>query len=207
MVDKLEIDLEGEILRAQMEESREALAQKMERLEEKVTETVETATASVAEATATVVETVQNATTSVSETVDSVTNAVQGTVDTVRQSVAGTVDSVKDAFDFSRQMERYPWLMVAGAVGIGYWTAVFLEAAPLAAGDTRISPSPKQGNTSQWFGGMGTTFGPEIAKLQRLAITAVLGSFKQTLIDAVPESIQQPLGKIIDEFSEKIDGR
>ena len=49
MADDTQIVLEQELLRMQMEESREALAQKIERLEEKVTETVESATASVAE--------------------------------------------------------------------------------------------------------------------------------------------------------------
>lgn len=121
MVDETVVEIEQEQLRSEMEESRTALVQKIEQLENKVTETVQNATASVADATATVMETVQNATNSVSETVDSVTSAVQGTVDTVRQSVEGTVDSVKETFDLSRQVQRHPWLMLAGAVAVGYF--------------------------------------------------------------------------------------
>jgi len=127
-------------LRSQIEESREALSQKIEMLEEKVTETVQSATASVTEATANVLETVQTATASVSETVDSVTHAFQGTVDTVRQSVEGTVDSVKDAFDFSAQVERHPWLMLGGAVAAGYLGATLLSGSGNSANKMRRSP-------------------------------------------------------------------
>jgi len=127
MAEATELDLEQEILRVQMDDSRDALAQKIELLEEKVTETVQNATATVAEATASVMETVQTATASVTGTVDSVTNAVQGTVDSVRQSVEGTVDSVKDAFDISRQFNQHPWLMMAGAAAVGYFGGVLLQ--------------------------------------------------------------------------------
>jgi len=126
MADQSEVDLEEEMLRMKIEESRDALTQKIEQLEEKVTETVESATASVAEVTANVVETMQSATASVSETVDSVTTAVQGTMDTVRQSVEGTVGSVKDAFDLRLQVERQPWLMFAASVALGYFGSRFL---------------------------------------------------------------------------------
>lgn len=126
MADSTQIDVEPEVLRSQMEQSREALAQKIEMLEEKVTETVETATANVAEATASVLETVQSATASVTDTVDTVTNAVQGTVQSVRQSVEGTVDNVKDAFDLRHQMELHPWWMIGGAVAVGYAAEVLV---------------------------------------------------------------------------------
>jgi len=120
MADELQLDLEQEEIRTRIDESRDALVQKIEKLEEKVTDTVESATASVAEATEAVMETVQNATASVSETVDSVTGAMQGTVNTVRDSVEGAVDAVKDAFDVSRMVQEYPWMMLAGSVGVGY---------------------------------------------------------------------------------------
>ena len=121
MVDEAVVEVEQEQLRTEMDESRSALVQKIEQLENKVTETVQSATATVADATASVMESVQSATNTVSETVDSVTSAVQGTMNTVRQSVEGTVDSVRETFDLKRQVERHPWLMMAGAVTVGYF--------------------------------------------------------------------------------------
>jgi len=120
--------LQQEEIRMRIDESREALVQKIEQLEEKVTDTVESATATVAEATEAVRETVQTATASVSETVDSVAGAVQGTAETVRDSVEGAVDAVKDALDISKMVERYPWVMLAGSVGVGYLAGQVLSS-------------------------------------------------------------------------------
>lgn len=143
MADSTQIDVEPEVLRAQMDQSREALSQKIELLEEKVTETVETATANVAEATANVLETVQSATASVTDTVGSVTNAVQGTVESVRQSVEGTVDTVKEAFDLRHQMELHPWWLMGGAVAVGYAAEMLISsnnaARPVRRGPTNVS--------------------------------------------------------------------
>jgi len=144
MADSTQIDAEPEVLRSEIEQSREALSQKIEMLEDKVTETVETATANVAEATASVLETVQSATASVTGTVDSVTNAVQGTVESVRQSMEGTVDSVRDAFDVPHQMERHPWLLMGGAVALGYAGGMMLSSGDIRAvrGARRINSPP-----------------------------------------------------------------
>ena len=249
MVDDIQIDREQEALRLRMDESREALAQKIERLEEKVAETVESATASVAEATASVMETVQNATASVSETVGSVSNAVQGTVDTVRHSVEETVDSVKEAFDLSRQVQHNPWLMLAGAVAIGYVGGTFLQGGSRTSserskrnqgrastfGSTRdsseppfvapsemrsngfhsngaiadaVAPSEASRSTGiSWITSMGEAFGPEIVKLQGLAVGTILGSVRDMIIEAVPESIQQSVAEVIDDVTEKLGGK
>jgi len=151
---EVDVDVEEEMLRMKIEESREALTSKIEQLEEKVTETVESATASVAEVTANVMETVQSATASVTETVDSVTTAVQGTVDNVRHSVEGTVDSVKEAFDLSLQVKRQPWLMLAASVAAGYFGTRFLiQSAPKRPSKPilkRPSPPEPVPETTNW---------------------------------------------------------
>jgi len=220
-----------------MEESREALAQKIEQLEEKVTETVQTATASVAEATANVLETVQNATASVTDTVGSVTTAVQGTVDTVRHSVEGTVDSVKEAFDLSHQVELHPWLMMTGAVAVGFLGETLLcNSTPAAAarssqanrstsqppfaamsGQRHVewngpsSMAAESRGTSEksdgWIQQIAAKFGPEISNLESLAVGVFLGSIRDLIVEAVPGSIQKPIADIVDGFTEKMGGR
>ena len=137
MVEQAQIDQDEETLRIQMEETRDSLTDRIGRLEEKVSETVESATSSMAEATATVMETVQNATSSVSETVDTVTNAVQGTMDSVRLSVEGTVDSVKGVFDLNHHVQEHPWLMLAGAVAVGYGAYELLRGTSPGTSDKR----------------------------------------------------------------------
>lgn len=134
-----EVAREQDHLLAQMEESRESLAHKIELLEGKVTETVESATATVQEATANVLETVQTATASVSETVGSVTGAVQGTVQDVRSTLYDGVESVKGAFSISNRVEQHPWLMMLGAVAVGYVGGNLLN---------RPASGPRQGGRS-----------------------------------------------------------
>lgn len=238
MAESTQVD-DPAVLRVQMEESREALAQKIEMLEEKVTETVQTATATVAEATETVMETVQSATASVSGTVNSVTQAVQGTVDNVRSSFEGTVDSVKNAFDVTRQVEQHPWMMMAGAVAVGFLGAGLLEgpspcprsqansgesaakggtddaSLPLSAAPPRLSQSnsfqsseSKQQSTNRnWLTGLRESFGPEINKLEGLAVGAAMGALRDLVVDAVPPGIQNELREVVDSFTEKLGGR
>jgi len=104
-----------EVIRQQIDESKNALAEKIELLEEKVSETVQTASASLT-------ETVQAASASVAETVDTVKGAVQDTM----HVVAETVDSAAEAVNISRHVEKHPWPMFLGAIALGccvgtYW--------------------------------------------------------------------------------------
>ena len=192
MVDETQIDVEQEVLRLQMDDTRESLTDKIGRLNEKVTETVESATASVAEATATVMESVHSATSSVSDTVGSVAEAVRGTVDSVRHSVKGTVDSVKGAFDLKSQVEQHPWLMVTGAVAVGYGVQEFFrrpsEGASAARRKDRSSfvPNPTFRTSHDWDGQSLTAL-PE----QRHNGTVANGSVQTTSAMKPP----QPAGK------------
>src|SRR5262245_48335249 len=87
-----------EVIRQQMEGTRTALAEKLGKLEAEVTGKVQQATSSVA-------ETVEN----VSETVDS-----------VKETVEGTVDAVKHTFDLEWHARHHPWLLLGGAVFLGF---------------------------------------------------------------------------------------
>jgi len=63
---------------------------------------------------------VHDATAAVSATIESVKESVGETVDTVQEAVKGTVTSVKHALDLGGHVRRHPWLMLAGAVALGY---------------------------------------------------------------------------------------
>jgi ElaB/YqjD/DUF883 family membrane-anchored ribosome-binding protein len=63
---------------------------------------------------------VRDASAAVSATIESVKETVGETVDTVQDAVKGTVTSVKHALDLGGHVRRHPWLMLAGAVALGY---------------------------------------------------------------------------------------
>lgn len=87
-----------EVIRQQMEGTRSALADKLEKLEAQVSDQVR-------QATTTVAETVEN----VSETVDS-----------VKETVEDTVETVKHTFDLQWHANHHPWLLLGGAVVLGF---------------------------------------------------------------------------------------
>jgi len=99
------MDNSTEVIRQQMEETRNSLQDKLETLEEQVKHTVQEATETV---------------TTVKETVASVRESVKESVDTVKDSVHDTVESVKESLSVERQFREHPWLMFAGAAAVGF---------------------------------------------------------------------------------------
>lgn len=87
-----------ESIKQQMGETRHALAEKLGMLEHQVADTVQGAV----------------------NTVENVKRSVENTVQTVKESVRDTVETVQDTLDVRRQVDRHPWMMMAGAVAVGY---------------------------------------------------------------------------------------
>lgn len=83
-----------EVIQNDLEGTRSALADKLSQLGDKISGTVET----------------------VGETVEAVTE----TVENVTETAGETVEAVKETFDFQGHVERHPWLVVGGAVLLGY---------------------------------------------------------------------------------------
>jgi len=127
---------EPEVIRDHMQDTRTALADKLEALEQQVVSTVQSITTPVTET----VETVKKA---VEDTVDAVRETVQSTVSTVTDAAQQTVDSVKETFNLPRQVERHPWLMMAGAAVVGYIGGrLLLPANTGSSGRPTTSGSP-----------------------------------------------------------------
>src|SRR5262249_12539708 len=99
---ELTMDHETEHIHQQMMETPTALTEKLESLENQVFGSV------------------HEATRAVSQTVASVKEAVQETVGSLKESVQETVHSVKESVNIKRQVDRHPWVMMAGSVALGY---------------------------------------------------------------------------------------
>ena len=158
------MDNETEVIRERMEDARTDLSDKLEKLEKQVMDTVQGATSAVADsvqnATSTVTDTIQsvrdvvdNVKDSVQGTVDSVKDSVQGTVDSVKETMHDTVEGVKQTFDLHRQMDQHPYLMVGGAVVVGFVAGRMLNVAPAARAMGRAAES----------------FGPTVSRFARSA--------------------------------------
>ncbi|HZZ72764.1 MAG TPA: hypothetical protein VFE24_10960 [Pirellulales bacterium] len=110
-------DTDNETIKRQMAHTRASLAEKLETLETRVTDTVQHANDAIG-------GTVEKATSCVNSAVDTVKAAVSAT----EQTVHTTVETVRENLSLAHQVDRHPWLMVGGAVGLGYCLDRFFEA-------------------------------------------------------------------------------
>ncbi len=94
-----------------------------------------------------IVETVQGATSAMTETVENVKEAVHDTVSEVKSTVNETVDTVKSTFDIPHHFRRHPWLMLGGAVAVGYLASRILDRV-LESRTPAIPPSRAAASTT-----------------------------------------------------------
>jgi ElaB/YqjD/DUF883 family membrane-anchored ribosome-binding protein len=105
-------DTEDEI-REDIGATRASMTEKLEMLEKRVQETV----GGVEE---TVKDIVENVMGTVDDTVDKVKGSVDDTIDKIKGSVDDTIEGAKRTYDLTAQMAQHPWMMLGGAMLIGY---------------------------------------------------------------------------------------
>jgi len=191
---------ETELIRDQMAETRTALSEKLGALEDAVLGTVE------------------GTTRSVTETVEAVQEAVQDTVGTVKESVQETVQTVKSAFDLSEQMEKRPWLMMGGAVVVGY-----VGGRLLMSPDHKALPPPSDGSaaprppsrteaataavssaastTADWLEELA---GPLLKQAQGLALGVLAGVAADLIQNSAPEGMRGQLNEMVEKFASSV---
>jgi len=222
---------ETEMIREKMEETRNDLSEKIDKLERQVVDTVQGATDTVAEAVQgardvvdTVKETMEGAAESVKDTVD----AVKGTVEGARESLQGVAESMREAFDLPKQMERHPWLMIGGAVAVGFvagklldygpeamqavastarTTGQFAESAASAAGAAASAAGAAATAAGSWWTALESMFGPEINKVKELAIGALGAAVRDLAVQSAPEPMGRQVREIIDGFTSRLGGK
>jgi len=188
---------EAELIREQMAETRSALSEKLEALQDHV------------------VGTVEGTTRSVTETVSAVQEAVQDTVGTVKESVQETVESVKSAFDLSEQTQKRPWLMVGGAVAVGYVGGRLLmghhhtglppasngNAAPAPPSRSAVAASAVSSaatGAASWLEGLA---GPLMKQVEGLALGVLAGVAADLIQSSAPETMRGQLHEMVENFA------
>jgi len=193
-----------EVIRQQMEDTRNALSEKVEAVEELVASAVK--------------ETAQ----AVTKTVETVTSTVENTVNTV----ADSVESVKEAFNVSACVEKYPWSAMAGSVALGYtlgcllsppngqqttsgWTGAMATPTVGATGTTHSveSLASSGGNTSTSSGSfLPASWMSLIDKVKGLALGATAGMVGEMVMGMVPENLKSEVSNLIDEATQTLGG-
>jgi len=178
---------ETELIRQQMLETRTALSEKLGALQEQVLATVE------------------GTTQKVTETVQTVQEAVQDTVSTVSESVQGTVDTVKKTFDVSEHMQSHPWLMLGGAVAVGYVGGRLLMPnghivmpAVASSGFASATPPPPRPAGPSWLEKLTA---PLMQQAQVMAVGALAGIASDLIAQHAPEALRGQLNEMAAEMA------
>jgi len=217
---------EPDVIRQQIEQTRESLTQKLETLEGQVKDTV----ASVTSAVETTVETVKS--------------KVEDTVQAVTSGVETTVETVKRTFDIPYQVDRHPWAMAGGSLLAGLaagfligrprrsfvrrpaWAEAPARAAELpAAGretDVRVAsaytapeserypPAGFQPEREEHRPGLLrsllTSFEPELEKVKQAAIGTLMAAARDYLERTVPPPLAGNVAEILDSVTRKMGG-
>jgi uncharacterized protein YjbJ (UPF0337 family) len=199
------MDDEAELIRGQMQDTREALTEKLEALEQQV------------------VGTVQSAAGSVAETVGTVTDSVQETVENVKESVEDAVTSVKESLNLRLQVERHPWTMFFGAIAVGYVGTRWLEncvpsagivesvassaSAGHSRGDGADAPSARSNQGPSFLEKLAIDFRSELDGLKGLAVSAAAGLVRDIIADSIPAALAPRVSEWMDDVTHKIGGK
>jgi uncharacterized protein YjbJ (UPF0337 family) len=204
-----------DVIRQQIDETRESLADKLETLEGHVKDAVGTVT-----------DTIETVKSTVENTVESVKSGVESTVETVKSSLNDTVDSVKETFDLPLQVDRHPWGALGCSLLAGMAAGYLLEPKRQRwmdhpqgiPGMARIVPGyqpdrpAEAGSQSIRAESTGSRFASslfgalqgEFDKVKLLALGAVLGIARDALKDALPPSLSQNVTEIVDDFTRRL---
>jgi len=206
---------ELEVIREEMDHTRESLAQKIEALETQVRDTVQSAT-----------DTVASAVDGAKEVVSSVTEGAKDVV----ESVTETVESVKDSLSVSRYVEQYPWASVGVAVAAGFAAAQLLPAWRSTSGDKSealppassgsysstaaassyqpsAAASPRHEESIAWSGALTGVLGTAATTVEGLAVGTLLSAIKEMVTRSLPQQWQTELSRMIDQVTPQLGGK
>jgi len=246
--DKLE-KLEDKVM-GNVQDATSAVAETVQQ----ATATVNEAVRSAKEVVESVKETVQGTMGTVKDTVDAVKDSVQGTVGTVkdtvdavrgaasnaaegvretfsnaaegvRQGLQSATETLRDTFDLPAQVDRHPWLMMGGAVAVGFAVGKLMDFAPdameavqgaadstgrLAESFTSSAGSAASAAAST-AGGLWSSlekaFGPEMNKVKEMALGALVGIARDMAVQAAPPTMSRQVGELFDSFTSKLGGK
>lgn len=174
------MDHELEVIRGQMEATRESLADKLGELESQVRETVQVA----------------------GETVTNTVDGVKEVVSSVTDTVASTVESVKDTFNVRKHFEEHPWTALGAAVGLGLAGGLLLDSpgrTPASAAAPASAPSSPRPSEP----GVMTNL---LHNLQGLAFGSLLSMARDYINEAAPEQWKEGLSNTLDDLTFQLTG-
>jgi ElaB/YqjD/DUF883 family membrane-anchored ribosome-binding protein len=192
-----------ELIERQMEQTRQSLTGKVSLLEQQVLGTIQSATDAVNDS-------VKFARTAVHDTIADVSGAVKNTVELVS-------DGVKEALNVSECVRNHPWMMVGGAVAVGFFsgTLVFRRNLTVATRPTdRSKPesqplpinAPVATLRPAWLSEIFDLAAQEVKKLAERAIARAVSSIQQGVEHGIPKLIDRAMPEVGPTNAPQVNG-
>jgi ElaB/YqjD/DUF883 family membrane-anchored ribosome-binding protein len=194
------VDSELEMIRSEMDVTRDSLAHKIGELESQVRDTVAGA----------------------SEAVAATKEGVKEVVDSVSETVTSVKESIKETFDIKKHVEDHPWASLGIAVAVGATGGLLLgpsrsafiptpSSGPTPSGYTPASPTasafdsaPSASAAKAEPGLMGSIF----SKIQTMAIASLVDVVQDMVRQSAPEPWRDGLQDIVKDIAAKLtDGK
>jgi len=180
------VDHELEVIRGQMEATRESLSDKLGELESQVREGVQVA----------------------NETVAATVGGVKDAVSSVKETVSETVETVKETFNIRQHIEDHPWAAFGTAVAVGVAGGMFLTpsrvTAATAAAEKFINPpSPAPATSSTNEPGVMSSL---LENFKGLALGSLLGIARDLVSQKAPPAWHEALSDVLDDVSMQLTG-
>jgi ElaB/YqjD/DUF883 family membrane-anchored ribosome-binding protein len=211
----MENNPDPEVIRQRMAENRLALTDKLEALEQQVLGVATTVT-----------DTVESVTEGMQETVEAVKDTVKDTVENVKDTVEETVETVKETFDLRLQVERHPWIMLGGSVGVGLLLGALLRRRTVERvgqavegvrrrfrGPREPAPAaePATGNGAPKAAGGLTDhlLAPVkegLTRVKDLALGTLFGTLQKILVQELPQAVEAQVKTFVDDAVNKLKG-
>jgi ElaB/YqjD/DUF883 family membrane-anchored ribosome-binding protein len=204
------MDQEPDVIRQQIDETRESLTEKLETVESLVKEKVSAVTEGV------------------EKTIDTVKAKVEDTVQAVSNTVENTVHSVRRTFDVPHQVRCHPYAMTGGALALGATLGYLLlprrhSFAHRSYEDRTPSYTPPPPPPSSFaeeprhyeerrperpslLSGLLEPLTAEFDKVKATAIGALLGMVRDAALRSVPPSLASKVEEIVNDITRRAGG-
>jgi len=162
---------------------------------------------------------------SLADKLEALENKVKGTVEGVEQAVSHTteavketIENVKETFNIAHHVERHPWLMFTGAVGVGFLGGSLLGSSEK---EESVSVTPEVPAPSLSFlnqpEGNGHTREPQrkepsaleqgLHQLKEMALGALMGLLREVITDKVPSEWRNDVAGAVDNWTAQLGGK
>jgi len=139
--------------------------------------------------------------------------SVSETVGNVTETVQETVEAVEHTFDLKWHAERHPWLLLGGAVAVGFLGGSFV----LGRRRERVThhwhsppppPPPKKAERKEEsHGGILDALSQEAGELKKVGIGMAMGVMREVVANALPAVVAPAVSEAVNHLTVRLGGR